>query len=57
MEADVSKETRKKKIRRQNKQVLKFGRKAKTTHRLLGGRTGTVHAKKLKSRHLTPNAE
>lgn len=32
--------------RRQEKQFLRFGRKAKPTHKLLGGRTGSVHSKK-----------
>jgi hypothetical protein len=36
----------KRRLRRQNKQVLKSGRKAKPTHHLRAGRTGSVHEKK-----------
>lgn len=41
---------RTRKLRRRNRQVLKHGRKAKPRHKLVSGRTGGVHAKKLKSR-------
>lgn len=40
----------KKKHRRQQKQSLKYGKIAKPTHKLMSGRTGSVHSKKLKSR-------
>lgn len=36
--------------RRQYKAAGKFGPSAKPSHRLISGRTGKVHSKKLKSR-------
>lgn len=35
--------------RRQNKQVLRFGRKSKPKHMLKTGRTGSVHSKYIKT--------
>lgn len=39
---------RKRRVRRQNKQAMKYGKKAKPTHKLIPGRTGNVHYKKRK---------
>lgn len=40
----------KRRKRRSAKAALKHGRKAKTSHRMIGGRTGSVHARRLRAR-------
>lgn len=46
----ASAKRRKRKVRRKMAAVLKWGGSARPRHRLLAGRTGSVHAKKLRSR-------
>lgn len=41
-----SRRTRRRRQRRQGRQALRFGRKAKPTHKLKSGRTGKSHHKK-----------
>jgi hypothetical protein len=46
----MPKKTRTRRLRRQNKQVLRHGSAAKPSHKLKSGRTGKAHSAKLKSR-------
>jgi hypothetical protein len=42
---------RTRKLRRTKKQVMRYGSKAKSKHKLVAGRTGGVHIRKLRSRN------
>lgn len=44
--ASRARKTRTRKLRRQSRAVLQHGPGAKPRHKLLAGRTGTVHSKK-----------
>jgi hypothetical protein len=46
----ASRKRRTRKIRRNNRKVIKHGRSAAPSHKLKGGRTGQVHAKKMKAK-------
>jgi hypothetical protein len=46
-----TKQSRKRKQRRQMRQILRHGPTAKPTHKGRSGRTGAMHHKKLKGRH------
>lgn len=45
---------RTKRIRRTTKQARRYGARAKASHRLVGGRTGSLHHKKTPAKHHAP---